>query len=104
MGGGITTDHLGRGREVIFNLPITLPNSRLDWFKRDFMDPAGHPVYQTGIHVNQDFQPVNGDNQPLYDNLYAIGTTLAHAEAIRERSFEGIALTTGYVVGQSLKN
>lgn len=102
MGGGITTDHLGRGREVIFNLPITLPNSRLDWFKRDFMDPDGHPVYQTGVHVNQDFQPVNGDNQPLYDNLYAIGTTLAHAEAIRERSFEGIALTTGYVVGNSI--
>ncbi|MBK9053254.1 MAG: FAD-binding protein [Chloroflexi bacterium] len=52
LGGGIVTDHLGRGREVIFDLPITLPNSRLDWFKRDFMDPDGHPIYQTGIHVN----------------------------------------------------
>ena len=103
LGGGIVTDYAGRGREVVFDLPITLPNSRLDWFKRDFMDPDGHPIYQSGIRVNNQFQPVNGDNQPIYNNLYAIGTTLAHAEAIRERSFEGIALTTGYVVSKNVR-
>lgn len=100
LGGGIVTDYAGRGREVVFNLPITLPHSRLDWFKQDFLDPGGHPIYQSGIRVNHIFQPVNGENQPIYPNLYAAGTTLAYAEAIRERSFEGIALTTGYTVGQ----
>lgn len=102
LGGGIVTDYAGRGREAVFDLPLTMPQDRRAWFKQDFMDADGHPIYRAGIHVNAEFQPVNGDNQPLHNNLYAIGTTLAHAEAIRERSFEGIALTTGYVVAKNV--
>ncbi|MBP8000152.1 MAG: glycerol-3-phosphate dehydrogenase subunit GlpB [Chloroflexi bacterium] len=104
LGGGIVTDYAGRGREAVFDLPLTLPTDRRTWFKQDFMDADGHPIYRAGIHVNAEFQPINENNQPLYHNLYAIGTTLAHAEAIRERSFEGIALTTGYFVGKAINS
>jgi len=102
LGGGIVTDYAGRGREAIFDLPLVMPTDRRTWFKQDFMDADGHPIYRTGVVVNHDFQPVNSENRPIYNNLYAIGTTLAHAEAIRERSFEGIALTTGYLVGKNV--
>jgi glycerol-3-phosphate dehydrogenase subunit B len=104
LGGGIVTDYAGRGRETVFDLPLVMPADRRAWFKQDFMDADGHPIYRTGVVVNADFQPVNGENRPIYNNLYAIGTTLAHAEAIRERSFEGIALTTGYVVGKAINS
>ena len=102
LGGGIATNHHAEAREVVFGLPVTLPDSRQDWFEQDFMDPKGHPVYRAGLKVNQQFQPLNGGSQPVYENVYAAGTTLSHSEVIRERSFEGVALATGFAVGNLL--
>ena len=101
LGGGITTNIEGEAREVVFDLPVTAPDSRRDWFKQQFMDKEGHPIYRAGLTVNETFQPLNGDG-PVYENVYAAGTTLAHCEVIRERSFEGVALATGYKVGISI--
>lgn len=102
LGGGITANSDGELREVVFDLPLSAPEKRVDWFHRDFLDNRGHPIYQSGLTVNEQFQPVNGDAQPVYSNVYAAGTTLAHCEVIRERSFEGVALATGYTVAQKL--
>lgn len=99
LGGGIVTDHAGHIRETIFNLPVTCPPDPLDWFRRDFMDNRGHPIYRSGIAVDDQFRPVNGGDV-LYDNLFCVGTTLAHGEVIRERSFEGVALGSGYAAAQ----
>lgn len=104
LGGGISTNHLAEVKEVIFDLPLHLPQNRLAWFQRDFMDKRGHPIYRAGIVVNEQFQPTNGDGRARYQNLFAAGTTLAHCEAIRERSFDGIAMATGYVVGRLVGN
>ncbi len=102
LGGGIVTNHHGEAREVVFDLPVAVPESRLDWFEQDFMDPKGHPIYRAGVRVNAQFQPLNGNSQPVYNNVYAAGTTLSHCEVIRERSFEGVALSTGFAVGNLL--
>ena len=102
LGGGIVTNHKGEARETVFDLPVDVPESRLDWFEQDFLDPNGHPVYRTGLTVNDQFQPMKGGNQPVYGNVYAAGTTLSHSEVIRERSFEGVALATGFAVGNLL--
>jgi glycerol-3-phosphate dehydrogenase subunit B len=96
LGGGITTDHLGETREVVFNLPLNAPQGREEWFKRRFLDAEGHPIYQSGVEVNGRFQPINGAPDPIYQNLFAAGGTLAHCEPIRERSLEGVALATGF--------
>jgi glycerol-3-phosphate dehydrogenase subunit B len=101
LGGGITTNIDGEAREVIFDLPVNAPDSRLNWFKQHFMDKEGHPIYRAGLMVDESFQPVN-DGEPIYENVYAAGTILAHCEVIRERSFEGVALATGYKVGRSV--
>lgn len=100
LGGGITTNHKGVVREVIFNLPLQAPQNRLDWFQRDFMDSQGHAIYRSGVMVNAHFQPTDGNGRALYQNLYAAGTTLAGCDVIRERSFDGVALATGFAVGQ----
>ncbi len=102
LGGGIVTRQDGSARELVFDLPVALPESRQDWFEQDFMDSKGHPVYRAGLTVNAQFQPVNGGSQPVYNNVYAAGTTLGHSEVIRERSFEGVALSTGFAVGNLL--
>jgi glycerol-3-phosphate dehydrogenase subunit B len=96
LGGGITTDHLGQTREVVFDLPLNAPQDREEWFKRRFLDSEGHPIYQSGVVVNGRLQPLNGAPDPIYQNLFAAGGTLAHCEPIRERSLEGVALATGF--------
>jgi len=102
LGGGITTNHRGEVREVVFDLPVVAPESRQEWFASSFLDKKGHPIYRAGLNVDDHFRPLDGNQRPVYDNLYAIGGTLAHSESIRERSLEGIALATGYVVGENV--
>ena len=95
LGGGINSDHTGRAWEVIFDLPVTIPQARSGWFRPHFLDGAGQPVFQGGVAVNRDFQPVHPDGSPVYANLWAAGGALAGADSIRERSLEGIAISTG---------
>ncbi|RLT38349.1 MAG: glycerol-3-phosphate dehydrogenase subunit GlpB [Chloroflexi bacterium] len=95
LGGGINSDQTGRAWEVIFDLPLTIPQARSGWFRPHFLDGAGQPVFQGGVAVNDDFQPIHPDGSPVYANLWAAGGTLAGADPIRERSLEGIAISTG---------
>lgn len=101
LGGGIVTDHAGHIHETIFDLPVSCPPDPLDWFQRDFMDERGHAVYRSGIVVNSEFRPLD-DGRVVYENLFCVGTTLANAEVIRERSFEGVALGSGFAAAQVL--
>ena len=104
LGGGINSDHAGRAWEVIFDLPLTIPQERGDWFRPHFLDGGGQPVFRGGVAVNDSFQPIRPDGSPVYANLWAAGGTLAGADGIRERSVEGIAISTGRVVASALRN
>jgi glycerol-3-phosphate dehydrogenase subunit B len=99
LGGGIHSDHTGRAWEVIFDLPLTIPQERSGWFRPHFLDGGGQPVFRGGVPVNVNFQPIRTDGGPVYANLWAAGGTLAGADPIRERSVEGIAISTGGAVG-----
>lgn len=102
LGGGIVAQQDGTLREVVFGLPVEGEEDRSRWFHRDFLDPRGHPVYRAGLAADKDFRPTDASGRPLYTNLFVAGTTLAGAEVIRERSFDGVALVTGYAVGTRL--
>ncbi len=102
LGGGIMTDHTGHGWEVVFNLPLVLPENRAVWFRTRFFDPAGHPIFSSGVQVNRQFQPVDSTGSPLYANVFAAGGILAHADPIQERSLEGIAIATGSAAARRL--
>ncbi len=95
LGGGFNSDHTGRFWETIFDLPLTVPQDRNAWFRHQFLHPQGQPVFAGGVCVSPQFQPVDQKGAILYNNLWAAGGVLAHADPIRERSLEGIALTTG---------
>lgn len=94
LGGGINTDHRGRAWEVVLDLPLALPAQRSGWLRPEFLGPQGHPIFSSGVPVDGHFQPVGTDGLPMYANLYAVGGLLAHADPIRERSMEGIAIGT----------
>jgi len=102
LGGGINTDHTGRAWEVVFDLPLTTPKQRGEWFRSRFLDPAGHPIFSGGVSVNRQFQPVDASGSPVYANVWAAGSILAHADPIRERSLEGIAIATSIAAAQHI--
>lgn len=102
LGGGFNSDHLGRVWEVIFNLPLTVPQQRHQWFQSQFMDPQGHPVFRGGVAVNGDWQPRQADGAPVYRNLWTAGGLLAGGDYIQERSLEGVALASGRAAAQRL--
>ena len=102
LGGGFNSDPSGQSWETVFNLPLTLPTDRGEWFRPEFLDKMGHPVFQGGVQVNDAWQPINAAGEVIYDNLWAAGNLLAHADAIRTRSHEGLALATGAAAGKMI--
>ncbi len=97
LGGGITINN-GYAQETIFGLPVTAPQLANDWLQGKFLETQGHPIFRTGIHTNPEFLPLNVTGEVIYTNLHAVGDALANCDPIRERSLEGIALTTGFRV------
>jgi glycerol-3-phosphate dehydrogenase subunit B len=103
LGGGIDSDHTGRVWETIFDLPLDAPQQRAEWFRPHFLDPAGQPIFQSGVPVNQHFRPVDEAGDIVYENLWAAGGILANADPIQERSLEGIAIGTGMAAARAVK-
>ena len=102
LGGGIIAQEDGYAHDVIFHLPIETPLPRSSWFQGEFLSSGSHPIYTSGIKIDQGFHPVDASGQVIWQNLYAAGTLLANCDPIRERSLEGIALATGFKLGESL--
>ena len=100
-GGGIQTDaDGGEGKvwEPIFGLPVAANSNRHRWFARGFLDPKGQPFAGYGVRVNQQLNPVNGNNTPVAENLYVAGATIAGADWTRGRTGEGVALATAATI------
>ncbi|MDE0632696.1 MAG: anaerobic glycerol-3-phosphate dehydrogenase subunit B [Caldilineaceae bacterium] len=95
LGGGIHADRCGHVTETVFDLPLTAPQTRTQWLRPLFLDRRGHPIFQAGVSVDHRFRPLDQSGGPVYDNLWAAGAILAHTDPIRERSREGIAISTG---------
>lgn len=102
LGGGFNSDAAGNVWEVVFHLPLTVPQDRRQWFQSKFLDARGHPIFHGGVEVNEQWQPVDGAGKLVYQNLWAAGGLLAHADPIRERSLEGLAITTGMAAAESV--
>ncbi len=73
LGGGFNSDINGRLWETIFDLPLTTPQNRSDWFEAGFLSQTGHPVFRGGVAVNEHFQPVDSAGNLVYSNLWAAG-------------------------------
>ena len=102
LGGGFDSNIDGRVWEKIFDLPLTVPQKRTEWFEAGFLSQTGHPVFNGGVAVNKDFQPIDSTGKPLFMNLWAAGNLLAQYDPIQERSLEGTAVTTAITAALAL--
>jgi len=103
LGGGLRADYNGKVMETICQIQARAPKNRSDWFEQKFLSASGHPIFQTGISVNSKLQPIEQKRQQVYENLFIVGNLLAGGDFIQERSRDGIALTTGYAIGNTIE-
>jgi glycerol-3-phosphate dehydrogenase subunit B len=94
LGGGIMTNPKGEVFDPIFDLQVLTPKEEGIWLEQNILDTSGHSVMSSGVQTDEHFNTG-------YENLYAVGGVLV-GEFIRERSLEGIALVSGYQVGETL--
>jgi glycerol-3-phosphate dehydrogenase subunit B len=89
--GGLHTPGPGQIYEGVFGLPV---QSGPEWFSALYWEP--HPYACFGLRVDDQFQPLGPDGQPVYANVFAVGGLLAGADRDIEGSREGIDLATSY--------
>jgi len=93
IGGGLKADE-ERVSESIFNLPVSQPGSRQDWFGNSFFN--NHRIHQAGILTDLSLRPTDERGEHALENVWIAGTILAGHNSIQERSREGIEIVTGY--------
>jgi len=95
LGKGLTAERKGI-RESLLDLPVLQPENRSRWHRESFLDPKGHAINLAGLEVDNLFRPVGKAIQPVYENLFAAGSILAHQDWIRTKSGTGLAVATAF--------
>jgi glycerol-3-phosphate dehydrogenase subunit B len=95
LGGGLKADRW-RVSETIMNLPVTQPEDRSQWHRREFLDPGGHPINRCGLEFDAQFRPLNPSGEPVHPRLHAVGSILAHQDWMRMKCGSGLAIATAY--------
>jgi glycerol-3-phosphate dehydrogenase subunit B len=93
IGGGLKADE-EKIYEPLFNLPVSQPGSRAEWFGNSFFN--NHPIYQSGILTDSSFRPTDERGERVLGNVWIAGSILAGHNCIQEKSREGIEISTGY--------
>jgi len=61
-----------------------------------------HPISRAGVATDEKMRAVNSEGEPVYENLHAVGATLAGAVPWREASGNGISLASGYAAAEAI--
>lgn len=100
--GGLETTGLVADRREVheprFGCPVDAPTDRLEWTEPDPLAP--HPFTRFGVAVDDELRPVDGPNEPIYDNLHTVGSLIGGFDFVAEQSTDGVALTTGFAAGK----
>ncbi|MBC2715148.1 MAG: glycerol-3-phosphate dehydrogenase subunit GlpB [Desulfobacteraceae bacterium] len=97
--------HAGRKkiREPLFDLPVFQPEDRALWHQTNFFDPRGHQISQAGLEIDDSFRPTDLAGKPVYDNLFAAGSILAHQDWMRQKCGAGLSIATAYGAVKAFK-
>jgi glycerol-3-phosphate dehydrogenase subunit B len=102
-GGGL---HAQREKisETVFDLPVCQPEKRSQWYQLNFFNPNGHCINKAGIETDDNFQPVDKNNTPIFKNLYAAGSILAHNDWVRLKSGSGVSCVSAFTAVNNFYN
>ena len=93
--GGLELDSRWRVREAALGLPVSeMPEPGEERFRPGYFDDQ--PMARAGVAVDREMRPVNAAGERIYENVLDAGASLAGAEPWREKSGDGVSLSTGY--------
>ena len=93
--GGVELDSHWQGRETALGLPVTgVPRPGEPRFSPHYFDE--HPMAAAGVAADDELRPVGPDGTRVVSNVLVAGATLAGAEPWREKSGDGLSLSTGH--------
>jgi len=100
IGGGLHADrkHI---QETIFNLPVHQPKHRTEWHSKNFLDPKGHSINRAGLEIDDAFRPLDGNDRPAFETLFAAGSILAHQDWKRMKCGSGLGIATAFAAVNS---
>ena len=61
---------------------------------------AAHPIARAGVAVDGRLRPVGANGEPVFENVLVAGATLAGAEPWKEKSGDGLSLSTGHMAAE----
>ncbi len=94
--GGLELDSSWRARETALGLPVAgVPEPGEARFEPEYF--AAHPMGRAGVAVDERLRPVGVDG---FDNVLVAGATLAGAEPWKEKSGDGLSLSTGFMAAE----
>jgi glycerol-3-phosphate dehydrogenase subunit B len=93
--GGLELDSRWAARETALGLPVTgVPEPGGERFRPGYFED--HPIGRAGVAVDRELRPVDAGGERVVDNVLVAGATLAGAVPWREKSGDGLSLSTGY--------
>ncbi len=95
FGKGLHASRVGI-RESIFNLPVDQPDQRVLWHHKDLLHSDGHPINRAGVSVDAHFRPTDTNGSVIHDQLYAVGSILAHQDWVRQKCGSGLSIATAF--------
>ncbi len=98
--GGIDVDSSGAVGERALGLPVHAPGPGETGFLPRYWDD--HPMDVAGLRVDAALRPLGPDGEPVYPNVYAAGAVIGGARPWREKSGDGISLSTGYLAAEAI--
>lgn len=87
--------------ETIFDLRVFQPKTRDLWHRLNFFDPRGHMINQAGLETDDRFRPLDKTGKTAFENLYAVGSILAHNDWVRLKSGTGVSCVSAYTAVNS---
>ena len=99
--GAIDMDSSWTVRERVFDLPVAgVPAVEDERFGPRYL--GGHAMGRAGVSVDDSMRPLDGDGNVMYGNLAVVGASLGGSEPWREKSGDGISLTSGYRAAEAI--
>ena len=93
--GGLELDADWHMRETVLGLDVAgVPSPGQARFTPRYLDE--HPLGRAGIVTDGELRPIDADGARRFENALVVGALLAGAQPWREKSGEGIALTSGH--------
>jgi glycerol-3-phosphate dehydrogenase subunit B len=90
----------GAVSEQALGLPVHAPGPGETGFLPSYL--GDHPMETAGLRVDSTLRPVGPDGEPVYPNVYAAGAVIGGARPWREKSGDGISLSTGYLAADAI--